>query len=71
MVTIWPAYDGSVITSRYPSRDVLKQISPKVSPAAPQLVPEKHVPSSSISSAGTGAGFVVPRRSLSEISLTP
>ena len=70
-MTICPAYDGSVITSRYPSSEVLKQISPNTSPSAAHAVPRNAVPSSSTSSAGRVGGFEVPAKSLSLILLKP
>ena len=48
MQTACPAYDGSVITSRYPVMDVLKTISLITSLVEPMLVPSNTVPSSSI-----------------------
>ena len=57
------------MTSRYPSRDVLKQISPNTSPAAAHDVPRNTAPSSSTSAAGAPAGFDVPSMSFSLISL--
>ena len=55
--------------SKYPSIEVLKQISPKASPGAPQEVPTNTAPSSSTSSAGTAAGFDVAARIFSAILL--
>ena len=51
MQTACPAYDGSVITSRYPVMDVLKTISLITSLVEPMLVPSNTVPSSSIKKA--------------------
>lgn len=56
-------------TSKYPSSEVLKQISPYTSPGLPQAVPVKKVPSSSIRAAGPCPCLVVPFSSCSETSL--
>ena len=66
MTTICPAYDGSVITSRYPSKEVLKHISPNTSPAAPHALPWNVVPSSSTNNAGCVTGFEVFASNFSE-----
>ena len=47
IVTICPAYDGSVSTSWYPVMLVLNTTSPLVSPGAPADTPRYQVPSSS------------------------
>jgi len=54
MVTIWPAYEGSVRISWYPVMLVLKTNSPELSPSAPAAIPSKTVPFSSASVAFTG-----------------
>src|SRR6185436_7257773 len=46
MVTIWPAYEGSVRTSWYPVMLVLNTTSPCASPDAPAATPRYQVPSS-------------------------
>src|SRR5450759_495728 len=47
MVTICPAYDGSVRTSWYPVMQVLNTTSPPVSPGAPAPSPSYQTPFSS------------------------
>ena len=51
MQTACPAYDGSVITSRYPVMEVLKTISLMTSLVEPILVPLNTWPSSNIRNA--------------------
>src|SRR5687768_7553669 len=57
IVTIWPAYEGSVSTSWYPVMLVLNTTSPRASPAAPAATPRYQVPSSR-----TSMAFIETRR---------
>ena len=60
-----------MITSKYPSSEVLKHISPKTSPAPERAVPRNAAPSSSTSRALLPAAFDVPFTSMSLMSLNP
>src|SRR5437868_12811356 len=52
MVTICPVYDGSVKSSWYPVRFVVKTTSPVVLEKERRVVPGNHAPSSSSTYAG-------------------